>query len=391
MTRQFPDGFLWGAATAAHQIEGGNVASDWWKLEHRPDGPCAEPSGDACDSYHRYPEDVAIVAGLGLGSYRFSIEWSRIEPEPGEFSRVQLDHYRRMIATVLDAGLRPTVTLHHFTSPFWFTKGGGWARADSADRFLRYCETVAPLLTEAAYVCTFNEPNIAASFARYFEPGYVAPAGLPDPDSRISDGLTRAHLRVRDALRAEVGPRVGWAVATQSFSGVDGPDELSAAYAYERETRFLEVAVDDDWLGVQAYSRTIVGPDGPLPVSDETERTLMDWEYYPEALGSALREAHRIAPRVPLIVTENGIAAADDRRRIDYVRTALGEVLTAIDDGVDVRGYFYWSLLDNFEWAHGYRPTFGLVAVDRDTFARIPRPSAHWLGAVARANALDAD
>jgi len=293
-----------------------------------------------------------------------------------------------MIAAVLDAGLRPTVTLHHFTSPLWFTKAGGWARPDAADSFLRYCEAVAPLLSEAAYVCTFNEPNIAASFARYFEPGYAPRGGLPDPDPRISDGLTRAHHRVRDLLRSEVGPRIGWTVATQSFSGVDGPDQLSAVYAYERETRFLEAASNDDWLGVQAYSRTIIGPDGPMPVGDDKEKTLMGWEYYPQALGSALRAAHGIAPGVPLVVSENGIATSDDRRRIDYVRTALREVLTALDDGIDVRGYFYWSLLDNFEWAHGYGPTFGLVSVDRETFARTVKPSALWLGGVARANGL---
>jgi beta-glucosidase len=194
-----------------------------------------------------------------------------------------------------------------------------------------------------------------------------------------------------EIIRSWGGPRVGWAVATQSFQPEPGAEDEAAAYAHPRETRFLEEAAADDWLGVQAYTRTRVGPDGPLPVPENVETTLTGWEYYPEAVGNGLRAAAAAAPDVPLLVTENGIATDDDTRRVAYLRGALAAVHSAIEEGIDVRGYYVWSLLDNFEWMMGYRPTFGLVAVDRSTFARTVKPSAEFLGRVAQANELGSD
>ncbi|WP_164702814.1 glycoside hydrolase family 1 protein [Modestobacter sp. KNN46-3] len=386
---RFPDGFLWGAATSSHQIEGGNVNNDWWAREHAPGTFMTEPSGDACDSYHRYPEAVAIVADLGLGSYRFSLEWSRIEPAPGEFSRAARDHYRRMVDTCLQAGVVPNVSLNHFTLPQWFADRGGWAAADAADRFARFTEFVEPVVArDVPYVCTINEPNITAAFANLGQNTTFGGAGLPAPDPHIADGLARAHHRAVEIVRSWDGPQVGWAVATQAFTPLPGAEEQTARYAGARETRFLQEAADDDWLGIQAYTRTFVGPEGPLSVTEGTETTLTGWEYFPGAVGVGLRTAAERAPGVPLLVTENGIATADDDRRRDYTEGALRAVHAAIADGVDVRGYYHWSLLDNFEWVAGYRPTFGLVAVDRATFARTVKPSARWLGAVARGNAL---
>lgn len=377
----FPEGFFWGTATAAHQIEGNNVNSDWWELEHRAGSPCAEPSGDACDSYHRYPEDIAIVAELGLDAYRFSVEWARIEPAPGEFSRAEIAHYRRMIESVRDAGLTPFVTLQHFTTPRWFAHGGGWAARDAADVFARYVENVLPLLDEVEYVCTINEPNIASSLSRLSGRSTMQTAGLPAPDVAVSDGLTRAHRRAVELVRS-AGSRAGWAVATQAFHSLPGAERATAEYAYERETRFLEAAREDDWLGVQAYTRTFVGSDGPLPVAADAKTTQTGWEYWPPAAAFGLREASRVAPGVPLLVTENGIATDSDDDRISYVTEAVAGVREVIADGIDVRGYFYWSLLDNFEWASGYGPRFGLVSVDRDTFQRTAKPSARWVDVV---------
>jgi beta-glucosidase len=386
---RFPDGFLWGAATAAHQIEGGNLNNDWWAAEHAPDTYCVEVSGDACDSYHRYGEDIEILAGLGLSSYRFSLEWSRIEPEDGEFSRAARDHYRRMIEACLAAGVVPNVTIHHFTIPRWFAVRGGWRWPEAADRFVRFTEFVRPILErDVPYVCTFNEPNIAASFANLGQPTAAPAGGLPAPDPAVSDALVAAHHRAVEIIRSWGGPRVGWAVATQSFQPEPGAEDAAAAYAYPRETRFLDEAKADDWLGVQAYTRTMVGPDGPRPVPDDVEKTLTGWEYYPEAIGNGLRAAATSAPGVPLLVTENGIATDDDRRRVAYLQGALTAVHSAIAAGIDVRGYYVWSLLDNFEWMMGYRPTFGIVAVDRNTFTRTVKPSAEFLGGVARANQL---
>ena len=386
---RFPDGFLWGAATAAHQIEGGNLNNDWWAAEHAADTYCVEVSGDACDSYHRYGEDIAVLAGLGLSSYRFSLEWSRIEPEDGEFSRAARDHYRRMVDACLAAEVAPNVTIHHFTIPRWLDVRGGWRAPEAADRFVRFTEFVRSILErDVPYVCTFNEPNIAASFANLGRPGAVPAVGLPAPDPVVADTLVAAHHRAVEVIRSWDGPQVGWAVATQSFQPEPGAEEEAAAYAYPRETRFLEEARADDWLGVQAYTRTLVGADGPRPVPDDVEKTLTGWEYYPEAIGNGLRAAASSAPGVPLLVTENGIATDDDRRRVAYLRGALAAVHAAIAAGIDVRGYYVWSLLDNFEWMMGYRPTFGIVAVDRATFARTVKPSAGFLGQVARANEL---
>ncbi len=386
---RFPDGFLWGAATAAHQIEGGNVNNDWWAREHASDSICAEVSGDACDSYHRYGEDIAILARLGLSSYRFSLEWSRLEPEDGEFSNANRDHYRRMIDACLEAEIVPNVTINHFTIPRWLDQRGGWRSPEVVDRFARFTEFVQPILErDLPYVCTINEPNITACMANLDTSAAFQAAGLPAPDPTVSDALAAAHHRAVEIVRSWAGPKVGWAVATQAFQPVPGAEEVTAQYAYPRETRFLEEARGDDWLGLQAYTRTRVGPDGPLPVPEGAETTLTGWEYYPGAIGDGLRAAATSAPGVPLLVTENGIATADDTRRVAYLQGALTAVHAAIDAGIDVRGYYVWSLLDNFEWAAGYRPTFGIVAVNRTTFERTVKPSAEVLGHIARTNEL---
>lgn len=374
----YPKGFYWGTATSAHQTEGNNINSDWWELEHQQNGPCAEPSGDACDSYHRYREDIEIVAALGLNAYRFSVEWARIEPEPGEFSQAAIDHYRRMIDTVRAAGLEPFITLHHFTTPRWLIHRGGWGNADVPDLFSRYTERVLPLLEGTEYVCTINEPNIASALSRLSGPSTMQTAGLPDPDLAVSDGLTRAHHRAVEIVRS-VGVKAGWAVATQAYHPVAGAEEVAAEYARERETRFLDAAQDDDWLGVQAYTRTFVGPNGPLPVPEGAKTTQTGWEYWPPAVAWGLREAAKHCPGVPLLVTENGIATDKDDDRLNYVQGAVAGLREVLAEGIDVRGYFYWSLLDNFEWAAGYGPKFGLVQVDQTTFERTVKPSAHWI------------
>ncbi|MGH9261738.1 MAG: family 1 glycosylhydrolase, partial [Acidimicrobiales bacterium] len=160
----FPDGFVWGTATAAHQIEGGNWNNDWWTWEHDPASPCAEPSGDACDSWNRWEDDVALVADLGLGTHRFSVEWSRIEPEDGEWSTAAVAHYRRQCEALLARGIEPTVTFHHFTTPRWLAARGGWEDPASADRFATYCGRLAGELADVLRrVCTINEPNIVAT------------------------------------------------------------------------------------------------------------------------------------------------------------------------------------------------------------------------------------
>ncbi|MHB9856744.1 glycoside hydrolase family 1 protein [Streptomyces sp. YIM S03343] len=386
----FPADFLWGSATAAHQTEGNNVNSDWWAREHAPGTSIHEPSGDACDSYHRYGEDITLLADLGFNTYRFSLEWARIEPEQGFVSRAALDHYRRMVAACHQEGLTPMVTLHHFTVPRWFAQRGGWQAPDAADLFARFTEAVLPILADGVeWVCTINEPNGVAHDAGQTDEGLPNHVyGLPDPE--VSQTLVLAHRKSRAVLSTLAGVKSGWTVATQAFQSEPGCEQIAHTYGYPREDFFLEAARGDDFVGVQAYTRTIIGPDGPKPPREDAEKTLMGWEYYPPAVGDGIRNAWKLTDGVPVIVTENGIATDDDRVRIAYTTGALTAVHQAMTDGINVQGYLYWSALDNYEWG-SFRPTFGLIAVDRQTFARTPKPSAHWLGEVANSGRLALD
>ncbi|MEA4943035.1 MAG: family 1 glycosylhydrolase [Propionicimonas sp.] len=387
-----PAGFLWGAATAAHQTEGNNVNSSHWVNEYAPDSSIPEPSGDACDSYHRYGEDIALLAGAGLTSYRFSVEWARVEPEKGVVSRAELAHYRRIIETCQEHGIEPVVTLHHFTFPRWWDARGGWYASDAADRFGFYAETVSTILDGVSWVVTINEPNMMVNQtpARTDTEQGV---NLPGPSPVVAQAIAGAHHAAMDVLRGLGHVRAGWSVANQVFQAVPGWEAQRDAWQYWREDYFLEQARGDDFIGVQSYLRTIIGPTedelgyGPQPWPEGTRRTLTGWEYYPPALGQALRHTHQVTGGMPMLVTENGIATADDACRIDYTTGALAGMAAAMADGCDVRGYLHWSLLDNYEWG-SYAPTFGLVAVDRQSFARTPRPSLAWLGDLARRNLI---
>jgi beta-glucosidase len=409
---KFPEGFIWGTATAAHQVEGGNVASDLWLMEHAPQSFFGEPSGDACDHYHLYPQDLALLKGLGFAAYRFSIEWARIEPEEGFYSRAALDHYRRMIAACRALDIIPIVTFHHFTAPLWFTRDGGWTEPKSVNRFARYCERAGRALGDLMlFACTINEANVpmmisAERVAREGK-GWSPPGRFAEIARRcggegtrfapflLCDGyaaspqLIAAHRKGYEALKsAGVSCPVGLTLALSDLQAEPGGEALRDAADQLVAGQFLESARGDDFIGVQTYTRVRFGPKGHLPPPDGAERTQMGYEFYPEALGATVRTAARLSG-CPVLVTENGIGTEDDTRRIAFTRRALASLHAAIKDRVDVRGYVHWSLLDNFEWLEGYRPKFGLVAVDRATQARRPKPSAYWLGEVARKNALD--
>ncbi len=387
---RFPDGFLWGTATAAHQIEGGNWNNDWWAWEHTEGSPTAEPSGDACDSWNRWEEDVALVADLGVGTYRFSVEWSRIEPEEGEWSRAAVAHYRRLCEALRAHGVEPTVTLHHFTTPRWVVARGGWEDPATAERFAGFCRRVAGELGDvAARFCTINEPNIVATVGwllGFFPPGRTDAALR----AKVNEVFVDAHRRAVEAVRAAApGLPVGLTLSMTDYQAVEGGEQRLAEMRAEMEDVFLDATEGDDFLGVQTYSRMRIGPDGVLGPEEGVPVLDMGYEYWPASLEACLRRAwEHTGGRVPLLVTENGIGTTDDDQRIAYVREALAGVLRALADGVDVRGYTYWSLLDNFEWGYGYRPRFGLVSVDRETFARTPKPSYAWFREVVRANRL---
>jgi beta-glucosidase len=408
----FPSGFLWGASTAGHQVEGGNVNADMWPMEWTPNSTFNEPSGDACDHYHRYPEDIATLAELGLNAYRFSLEWSRIEPEPGYYSRAALDHYGRMIETCLNKGITPVVTYNHFTVPRWMAGAGGWSADDAPARFADYAARATLHFGDLlSWVCTLNEPNLMAMMRstgvlamgagdrparREPDESLAAGVGGFDP-SRYRMGIVAAdvermadaHRQAAQAIKATAESiKTGWTVALVDFQPADGGEERWREALRIAQTDWLAVSADDDFVGVQTYSRTRIGPDGQLPPPEGAPTMQTGWEVYPEALDHTVRLAAEHAG-VPVLVTENGMATDDDDARIAYTRAALEGLGRAMADGIDVRGYLHWTLLDNFEWNAGYSKTFGLIGVDRQTLARSVKASARWLGQVALRNGLD--
>ncbi|MGP4101151.1 family 1 glycosylhydrolase [Nonomuraea sp. KM90] len=392
-------GFLWGAATAPHQVEGNNVNSDWWVLEQRMPG--MERSGDACDSYHRYAEDMRLLAEAGLDTYRFGIEWARVEPSPGHFSRAELAHYRRMIDTAFDLGLTPVITLHHFTNPRWFAEEGGWMGERAIERFQAYVQAVTGILDGVEWVCTINEPNMLAlmvTMSRAAQSGdarsWMSPTVegaarpvLPNPDPEVGHRLAEAHDAAREILKKHTGAAVGWTVACQALTPTPGNEDKLRELRYIREDLYLEAARGDDFIGVQSYSSQAVDEHGVVPHPQAPDSTMTGNAYRPDAIGIAVRHAWEATGHTPILITENGIATPDDTRRIAYTDEALRHLFACMDEGIDVRGYIHWTAVDNYEWGH-WGPTFGLMAVDRETFERKPKPSLAWLGEVARRGGL---
>ena len=418
----FPKGFLIGAATAAHQVEGNNVNSDYWAQEHMEFTSFNEPSGDACDHYRRYEEDIRLLAEAGLNAYRFSIEWARVEPQPGVFDENEIAHYRKVLECCHANGVEPIVTMHHFTSPKWLIEQGGWEAEATVGKFANYCRYVVERLGDLfTYVCTINEANmgiqIAAISRRYMQmmmknqsaEGQVQVGinlenpmlermkkqaaenvkvfGTPQPQvfvsGRTPEGdllVMRAHQAAKAAMKA-VKPelQVGITLSLHDIQAKPGGEEAAAKEWEEEFMHYLPYIRDDDFFGVQNYTRTLMGPEGSLPVPDGAETTQMGYEFYPQALGHVLRTVHKSLP-IPLIVTENGVAVSDDSRRVAFIEEALRGVQSCLDEGIPVKGYLYWSLMDNFEWQKGFSMTFGLIAVDRDTMERRPKESLAFLG-----------
>ena len=406
--RPAPADFLWGTAISAHQSEGNNVNSDAWLAENIEPTLFRDRSGDACDSYHRYDEDFALAQQLGLNCYRLGVEWARIEPSEGYFSSAVLDHYKRVLETCRARGLRPIVTLNHFTTPLWFAARGGFEMADAPQLFARFCRIVAERLGGLMHlVTTFNEANIGllvglyprsaeaaaamqaahqAAIAATASPRFSRPA-FSDP-AVSTPILQQAHRLAYDEIKAvRPGLPVGLTLTTQDIQSAGAPS-LVAHYQQRLYGDWIDVARSHaDFFGAQVYTRMVFDEKGMVAPSADAELTQPGYEYYPQALANVVRWAHRAIGK-PIYITENGVAVKDDRRRIAFIDDALDGVRTCLDEGIPVHSYLYWSLLDNFEWTSGYDIKFGLAAVDRKTFQRTPRPSAHHFGALARANRL---
>jgi beta-glucosidase len=432
-TTSFPPGFVWGVATASYQIEGaarvgGRGESIWDRFSHTPGNIANGDTGDvACDHYHRYPEDVAIIAGLGLDAYRFSVAWPRVVPDgTGEVNHEGLDFYDRLVDELLGAGITPYATLYHWDLPQALEDGGGWPSRATAEAFADYAAVVAARLGDRVpRFTTLNEPWCSSHLG--YRVGVHAP-GREDHGAALAAAhhLLLAHGLAVPAIRAaapatEVGITLNFEPKVPASSHpLDVEAALAAHDQYNRW--FLDpvagrgypahgsaewgwdyrqvadgdlevIAAPIDFLGVNYYTReTVRSPHlDPLPAAPAPELTGMGWEVYPEGLTETLGFVASRTGELPLYVTENGAAYPDDPEdpgrdpeRVAYLRRHLLAALAAIDDGVPLRGYFAWSLLDNFEWGHGYDQRFGVVHVDFATQQRTVRDSARYLAEVAR-------
>lgn len=471
MTRSFPPDFLFGAATAAYQVEGaafedGRTASIWDAFSRHPGAVIKADNGDiACDHYHRYRDDVALMRELGIGSYRFSTSWSRVRPDGGAVNHAGVDFYSRLVDELLGAGITPWLTLYHWDMPQALEERGGWTNRDTVARFVEYAATMHDALGDRVNIwTTLNEPWCSSFLS------YTAGAHAPGRQ-RVDEGILAAHhlllahgetvreLRGRDAS-LQLGVTLNLTVAdavdpddpadADAARRIDGqfnrwfldpiakgayPEDVAADFAavdadavasWERAVRpgDLETISERlDFLGVNYYHGECVSghapavpvPGGHAPTDRATsspfpshenihwhdrglERTNMGWEVQPDGLTRLLERVADDCPGVPLYVTENGMASddelvageVDDVDRAEYLRGHLRAVLDAIGNGVDVRGYFYWSLFDNFEWAWGYEKRFGIVHVDYGTQERTIKASGREYQRIIRDRALDA-
>lgn len=401
----FPEGFLWGAATAAHQVEGGNVGNDWWAAEEA--GLLPHASGEACGSWERYEADLDLAAGWHHGAHRFSLEWSRVEPAEGRFDEAALGRYAELARAARARGLEPLVTLHHFTTPRWLAEAGGWTRRDAPRRFARYVERAAAALPEVGWWLTVNEPTVLVKH------GYVEGEWPPFERSwnrarRALRGLAAAHRAAREVLRRRLpGARVGFAHGAPWIAPCDPGRALDRLAGRLREElwdrvflRWIGGAAGLDFLGLNYYTRTLVRSEpaaGPLGLllgrachdahhADHGPWSTAGTEVWPRGLELVLARFARLG--VPLVVTENGVATDDEGLRRRVLRDHLEALARALARGVDVRGYLYWSLVDNYEWLLGRTARYGLAAVDFATQERTPRAVAADFAAVCRANGL---
>jgi len=437
-TLPFPHDFLWGAATAAYQIEGawkadGKGESIWDRFSHTPGRIANGDTGDvACDHYHRYEEDIALMRRLGLKAYRFSISWPRILPEGrGAVNEAGLDFYDRLVDRLLAANITPFLTLHHWDYPQALYEAGGWTNRDNLPLFADYAAVLAKRLGDRVRAwTTFNEPGVIA-----FD-GYLSGEHAPGEQDalkakQVAHNLMVAHGMAVQALRAaNPGLQIGIVLSQWNAEPLnDDPASIAnAARAWNTgETTFLHpifrgyyhpeqvaaqagsmpeihsgdmalIAQKLDFLGLNSYSRSVFDASGHVSPVPGSEYTDMDWEVCAPALRRLLNRINQDYHLPPIYITENGAAFPDevsadgkvhDARRLDYLKNHFLQTRLAMQDGVDVRGYFVWSLLDNFEWGHGYTRRFGIVRVDYQTQQRTVKDSGEWYAGVIASGKVD--
>ncbi len=406
MTKKFPEGFYWGAASASYQVEGGIENVDWAKAGGEGRVPAC---GRACDHYNRYEADFDLIKSLGHNAHRLSIEWARIEPEEGKFNEKEIEHYRDVLRALHARDITPFITLWHFTLPLWFSEKGGFERKDSPEIFARYCAYVVEHLKDLCNnFSTINEPIVFASngwlrgtwppFKRFALTDMVAITNSGRQHEaryqkgirhlflyfRVVKNLSYAHNRAYDAIK-KIASHVDVSIIKHIvlFQSNSNPFNVLAAkfmnwfWTYRFMNRIHKKC---DSIGLNYYIHKKFGD------TKKYEKTDMDWDIYPEGMCECLRMLARY--KKPLFVSEAGIADAKDDRRASYIEKQVEAVYCALEEGIDVRGHMYWSLLDNYEWALGFEKRFGLIAVDYETLVRTVRPSAYVYKKICEDNGI---
>lgn len=427
--------FFWGAATSSHQIEGGNFRNDWWDWEHQGKIDRTEVSGQATDHWNRFKEDLSIAKQIGLNAYRFSVEWSRIEPEEGVWDDSALDWYGELIGECERLAITPMMTLHHFTSPLWFSKQGGFSSPMASQKFSLFVKKIIRTIgNRVPHWCTFNEPIILCVGQHL---GGFQPPALYNPEacSKTFRGLLESHVKAYDLIHSQMPSRrgpyrhqklmVGYAHNMMDFlparhwhpmerlltfiaRGFYNQSWLDATTGKRQQfgiTGLVPFAapvneaigrITTDFIGINYYSKALLrwrargeqfesAPGLPFGVafSENNEPVSeMGWGIHPAGLGRMIRFVKNY--RLPIFITENGIADGKDQYRSQYLIQHLKEVAREMREGADIRGYYYWSLLDNFEWVKGFKPRFGLVEVNYETFKRTPRESSRVYADIIR-------
>jgi len=399
----FPEGFLWGAATSAFQVEGNNTNADWWEWEQK-NQPAEKRSGLSANQYELYEKDFDLAKELGHNSHRLSIEWSRIEPEEGQFNQEAIDHYIKVLKVLKSLNFTVMLTLWHFTNPQWFAEKGGWTNFKSAFYFERFVKKIAPeLLDYVDFWITINEPGVY-TFMSYLggdSAGAFPPAKKNTTQALlVTWNLARAHKKAYKVLRS-LHPQkpIGIAQNVQSFEPFHkhslieqfavGISDMVTNHSFYFLTKGYH-----DFLGLNYYFNYRLNrqkgllPEVANPEVQERDVSDLGWEIYPEGIFSVLTD---LADGLPIYITECGIASTNDDRRTRFLINYLQEVYRAIESGVKVKGFFYWSLIDNFEWHRGFDPRFGLVEVNYETQKRTIRPSALVYREIIKRNAIPHD
>ena len=412
----FPQSFEWCVATSGHQIEGNNKDSDWWEFERRGNTIENEDrSTKATDHWNKLEEDTQLLVDLGVKTYRFSLEWAKIEPQPGKWSQKALEHYKKEILLLKKNKIKPFITLSHFSLPHWFAKLGGWASPKAPSFFVRYVKKVFEVLSplEIESWVTFNEPTwnlISGYVLGAFPPGKKDLKLLPLPFLGIIRSHARAYKALHKMAKVKGLPiKVGIVKVLNVFTPLRAwnPLDYYARYLLEKvynwgllealktgklkisfptvfnlDTEIQEAKGKLDFLGVNFYTRQFIKFTFSPPfiknvtVAPKERITEMGWEIFPEGIYTMVMKAHKFLPNLPLFITENGIADKTDKKRIPFIKDHLFYIYKLLQQRVPIQGYCYWTLIDNFEWAHGYRPRFGLYELNLKTLKRTPRPSA---------------